>query len=46
MSDSLYNLLIKILNNLDRDDYNMGSHAAREMLAKKIVEGINNEKST
>jgi hypothetical protein len=45
MSDSLYKLLLKILND-QREDYNMGSQAAREMLAKKIVEGINNEKST
>ena len=45
MNKLLYNLVLKVLNNLDRHDYNLGSESARQTLAKKIVEGLNNEKS-
>ena len=45
MNNLLYNLVLKVLNSLDRYDYNLGSESARQTLAKKIVEGLNNETS-
>jgi hypothetical protein len=40
MMSALTKLILKILNDLERKDYNLGSESGRQMIAEKISKGL------